>query len=286
MKKFFSVLLIVVLILSMVPTAFAEDNCVPANVTKFGNYTHTNLLEDGENLSGYDKGDMIDFIGENSYIRVVQEGTTGKVYYERPYTNEDSLFNALNCFVYKAGQNVYKVILDSPIKVGECATFDLPTDLLIKVGKKDVYKAQDISHIATFDQCFVPYDDGEYHYPTAWVYTENELNSLSDIKKWGWYIDLTTLDWERQFEIYAGAGNNVIGNGTYVGKLKIVNNNGYYDIQFIEKPYTMVETHIGVFVDADALNDSQAAPGQFKNDIPISAGPEVMAVHFTVQLPK
>lgn len=130
-----------------------------------------------------------------------------------------------------------------------------------------------------------------YHDETAYAYFDDDsiqLNTLRKNKNWGWYIETEDLMLETPYEIYAGAGQNILENGVMVGTVTFYTDMGgmyYYMLDFSGYPGEIdpfvVEEHFGVYATSDEI---PKGPGLFTNLIPADeAG--VLVLHLVVSIP-
>jgi hypothetical protein len=277
-KKLLCIMLVLLLTFSFIPTVFAEPNCVGATAVRFGTYTHTDELADGEGLTGYDKEDMDGNTATSDYIRVVQSGLNATVEYISPYT-KNGLVYELESFYYKASNYVFLVTFDTPLKLGECGTFVLG---LAPHEQQGTFQP-DISHIATFNQNFVPPTTViEYKSETGWALGAYKLNELRGIasNKWGWYMPAET----GTFDIYAGAGQNDLTKGTLVGTVKVSIVGTKYVAEYQAIGQNIIDNmHFGVYNTEKLLATTGGAPGKLTNNVTVGTN-QYMLIHFDVRV--
>lgn len=130
-----------------------------------------------------------------------------------------------------------------------------------------------------------------YYDETAYAYFDEDSIQLNTLKKnnnWGWYIETEDLMLETPYEIYAGAGQNILENGVMVGTVTFntdMDGMYYYTLDFSGYPGEIdpfvVEEHFGVYATSDEI---PKGPGLFTNLIPADeAG--VLVLHLVVSIP-
>lgn len=130
-----------------------------------------------------------------------------------------------------------------------------------------------------------------YHDETAYAYFDDDsiqLNTLRKNNNWGWYIETEDLMLETPYEIYAGAGQNILENGVMVGTVTFYTDMDgmyYYMLDFSGYPGEIdpfvVEEHFGVYATAEEI---PKGPGQFTNLIPADEA-SVLVLHLVVSIP-
>lgn len=135
---------------------------------------------------------------------------------------------------------------------------------------------------------------------TAFAYGDMKLWDILDsngdpiTNRWGWQVTVNVDD-SLVLPIYAGAGQNDITKGTYVGDLSIHYDGSIVTVYFqMIPPFTMNETHLY----AGTVYTDTAAPGQFGNihdldsvtsdtyTIAISGSPIYIVAHAVVCQPE
>jgi hypothetical protein len=289
MKKLLSFSMVVLLTLTLVQTAFAEDNHVCNLNTSIEALVSKQDIYDSKSIPGYyeeNKGEMNgeeELFGVNPYIKITQEAESkvATVHYINSFV-VNGLNYELKYFYYKAGNdNIFTVTFDTPLKVGECAQFNLGFALN---GSDKLYQPA-VSHFVTVDSGFVPPTPAiEYTKETAWA-VDNRSNTLSSIigpKKWGWYLEAK----EGIFNVYAGAGQNDLSKGTLIGTVTVSVDNGFYKAEFTGYGAHKVEgMHFGVYDTLEALKATGGAPGQFTSKVS-DANAKYMVIHFDALVAK
>jgi len=127
-------------------------------------------------------------------------------------------------------------------------------------------------------------DDTAYAFPGYITGSTLDGGKLLDVVKksnnWGWYIN----DQEGTFDLIAGAGKNIVENGTKVGTVTIfIKPNGYYGYTLNLMPGASVvgSPHFGVYNSPSKIPN---APGQYTNNI-LAAQATVMVFHVSVHYP-
>lgn len=130
-----------------------------------------------------------------------------------------------------------------------------------------------------------------YHDETAFAFFGDSsvaLNTLRRNNNWGWYISTDNLMLNTPYDIYAGAGQNNLANGTLVGTVKFFIDDDdmyYYVLDFSGypgdyKPFA-VEEHFGVYALATEIPNG---PGLFTNLVTASDA-NVLVLHLVVSIP-
>lgn len=126
---------------------------------------------------------------------------------------------------------------------------------------------------------------------TAWAFGNNENRDYTGSKNWGWNNG-PLVPGTYEYPVYAGAGQNDLSKGAYIGDVTVLYENGYVTVTFA--PFDGVEiqdTHVWVGNTPLPLTKSKKddpktmtdAPGQFPYEIgdQISVtGAVYVAVHF------
>lgn len=124
----------------------------------------------------------------------------------------------------------------------------------------------------------------EYKEDTAYAFHGNmpggTLNSVLKSKNWGWYINTPPAG---AYKIYAGAAQNNISKGVYVGDVTFSIINGKYAYTLDLKPGVEVVDgpHFGVYT---AANKIPNGPGLYTNNI-TAASAKVLVLHLVVKYP-
>lgn len=124
----------------------------------------------------------------------------------------------------------------------------------------------------------------EYKEDTAYAFHGNmpggTLNSVLKSKNWGWYINTPPAG---AYKIYAGAAQNNISKGVYVGDVTFSIVNGKYAYTLDLKPGVEVVDgpHFGVYT---AANKIPNGPGLYTNNI-TAASAKVLVLHLVVKYP-
>lgn len=160
MKKWLSILLSALLVMSGTLVGFAEDHMcefveqlsVDVALTE---YSHTNQMTEPNPMTGeYDNG----------YISITPlGGNMIKVYYHTPFVvmNDEGEPEEwlLNSFYYKASTYVFKVTLGTPLEAGQCSEFMLGSVEVVRGSGRNqrvTLFTPAISHVTTFDTNFEP----------------------------------------------------------------------------------------------------------------------------------
>jgi hypothetical protein len=122
----------------------------------------------------------------------------------------------------------------------------------------------------------------EYRDETAYAYPGdmggNALNTIRGQKNWGWYLTAQ----EGTFDIYAGAGQNDISKGTFVGTVTFSIVGDYYAAELDLLDGILLDgEHFGVY---KKTSDIPKGPGLFTNMVKASDA-TVMVYHLGVQIP-
>lgn len=111
------------------------------------------------------------------------------------------------------------------------------------------------------------------------------LNSIRGNNNWGWYINAPILG-EGQtvfYDIYAGAGQNDISKGIYVGQVEIGINGGYYETTFhLVNNVILDEVHFGSYV---KLTDIPKGVGNFSQTVTANKA-KYIVIHTVVSIPQ
>lgn len=121
-------------------------------------------------------------------------------------------------------------------------------------------------------------EDTAYAYPGSMT-AGGTLNSVIKSKNWGWYINAT----EGTFAIYAGAGQNNISKGVYVGDVtfSIVDNKYTYELDLLPGVEVIDGPHFGVYTGTNKIPNG---PGLYTNKI-TAASANVLVLHLVVKYP-
>jgi hypothetical protein len=156
-------------------------------------------------------------------------------------------------------------------------------EILVSSGETLVvpFLAGDISKIGFIfrnEKMIVYKEDTAYAYPGS-MSAGGTLNSVIKSKNWGWYIN----DTEGTFAIYAGAGQNDISKGVYVGDVtfKIVAGKYTYELDLLPGVIVTDGPHFGVYT---AANKIPNGPGLYTNNI-TAAQAGVIVFHLGVKYP-
>ena len=96
---------------------------------------------------------------------------------------------------------------------------------------------------------------------TAFAYGQTQLNNITNSNRWGWQITVANGETLVQ-DIYAGAGQNNLANGTLVGQLTVSYIGSTVTATYVmSSGFTMEETHLYV----GANNVQNSAPGSYGN---------------------
>lgn len=125
--------------------------------------------------------------------------------------------------------------------------------------------------------------DTAYAYPgydEEDVFLGGALNEHGGPSNWGWFIYAQ----EGTFDVYAAAGQNDISKGFLVGTVTfIVEDNVFYYVLNLNAPYTLLETHFGVFASvSDVPNGFN--PNVFNNSLPADQA-SILVFHAVVEYP-
>lgn len=133
-----------------------------------------------------------------------------------------------------------------------------------------VLPGEDFEPGDTFTQNFVNGPDYVCYDDTIWAYGGALATENSSIRhagnNWGWtnYIE---EEGTYEFDLYAGAGRNILANGMKVGTAKVVYNDGCVEVTYtVDGIHTLMEAHLWIG-DEELPRDNRgrftAAPGQF-----------------------
>jgi hypothetical protein len=284
MRKLLSILVSCLLVLGLVQTALAVDGHECNMQSVVGSSEKLDDITDSSNIPGYlevNKGEMrggSELSGTNPYITITQVSDSGEavVHYYKAYVVDNENWE-LKYFYYKAAhENIYKVTFETPLKVGECAKFNLG----FATNPSGHVFQPDISHFVTVAAGFeLPAPPViEYKEETAWAWGTYSFNDLVGANKWGWYLDAKI----GTFDVYAAAGRNDINKGVLIGTVQVsideVSNR--YVATFIPiGNHKVTKMHFGVYETERALKATGGAPGQFTNNVSVSKA-KFMAIHF------
>lgn len=124
---------------------------------------------------------------------------------------------------------------------------------------------------------------------TAWAVGDSggTLNSLDGIaaNKWGWYIDAPGFNTPAIYNVYAGASQNNINNGTLIGRVIICNDgSGYYSADFYPYDWNYTTSiEFGVYDDLKDIAATGGAPGKFTNNVTIQYA-KYIVIHFNAMV--
>ena len=160
-----------------------------------------------------------------------------------------------------------------PIAVGECVCIGIKTNTKgLEEGDQLLEDIGDEIVIHADEEC--PENDiREARGETAWALkrdterTENRLNSLQNINRWGWYVPYEVSDGEEndpvEADLIAGAGRNAEDAGEDVADVEIYDDEETLSIDIeMDEDWTLESSE--VFAGSlEGLEDTRARPGQF-----------------------
>jgi len=156
-----------------------------------------------------------------------------------------------------------------PLAVGACVCIGIKTNtkgldegdqLLDDLGNEIVINA---------DVDCPENDNREARGETAWALkrdtdrSENRLNSLQNINRWGWYIPYGPSDGPVEADLIAGAGNNAPGAGEDVADVTIDDDGETLSIDIEMDPDWTLENSEVFAGSLEELEEKRARPGQF-----------------------
>lgn len=160
------------------------------------------------------------------------------------------------------------------LAVGECVCIGIKT---VTKGLGESEKLLDAltNEIVIYADVDCP-ENGEARGETAWAIerendgTENRLNELTNVNRWGWYIPYSesdgTVDSPLLADLIAGAGLNDPDRGDDVADVEIYDDGDdlFIDIE-MEADWSLdsSEVFVGRLRDDDSLQSLRAAPGRF-----------------------
>lgn len=108
---------------------------------------------------------------------------------------------------------------------------------------------------------------------TAYMFGDTPINSFSNSNKWGWAEDYMVGNENQatEFKIYAGAGQNEISKGTWVGTATVTVVDGVVNLDIdMEDGYTLDELHVNL-TDSKPSGNIAKAPGQYNMNSMVDA---------------
>lgn len=161
-----------------------------------------------------------------------------------------------------------------PIAVGECVCIGIKTVTKgLEEGDQLLKDLGDEIVIHADEEC--PDDDfpREARGETAWALkdsterTENRLNSLQNINRWGWYVPYEVSDGKEndpvEADLIAGAGRNAEDAGEDVANVEIYDDEEMLSIDIYMDENWVLENSEVFAGTLEGLEETRAAPGQF-----------------------
>ncbi|MDK9712235.1 SpaA isopeptide-forming pilin-related protein [Acidaminobacter sp.] len=131
-----------------------------------------------------------------------------------------------------------------------------------------------------------------YHDETAWAFGNNENWDSVKSKNWGWNIGPITDGYSETHDLIAGAGGNIVENGTLVGHVEIVYSGGYVTVTYhMLDGFELMDTHVWIgATNLPKMKNGKMtdSPGQFPYEDGASiavTGPVYVAAHAVVRMP-
>jgi len=131
-----------------------------------------------------------------------------------------------------------------------------------------------------------------YHDETAWALGNNKNLDSVKSNNWGWNIGPITDGYSEIHDLIAGAGGNIVENGTLVGHVEIVYSGGYVTVTYhMLDGFELMDTHVWIGTsNLPKLKNGKMtdSPGQFpyEDGVSIAAtGPVYVAAHAVVRMP-
>jgi hypothetical protein len=132
----------------------------------------------------------------------------------------------------------------------------------------------------------------EYHDETAWAFGNNENWKSVKSNNWGWNIGPINEGYVGRHDLIAGAGGNIVENGTLVGHVDIVYAGGVVTVTYhMLDGFELMETHVWIgSTNLPTLKNGKMtdSPGQFPYEDGVSlsvTGPVYVAAHAVVRMP-
>jgi len=132
----------------------------------------------------------------------------------------------------------------------------------------------------------------QYHDETAWALGGNENWDSVKSTNWGWNIGPITDGYDETHELIAGAGGNIVENGTLVGHVRIVYSGGFVTVTYhMLDGFELMDTHVWIgATNLPTMKNGKMtdSPGQFPyvDGVSIAASGEVyVAAHAVVRMP-
>ncbi|SCZ76384.1 hypothetical protein [Acidaminobacter hydrogenoformans] len=132
----------------------------------------------------------------------------------------------------------------------------------------------------------------QYHDETAWAFGENENRDFSKSGNWGWNIGPIEEGYSERHELIAGAGGNIVENGTLVGHVDIDYTGGIVTVTYhMLEGFELMDTHVWIGeTNLPTLKNGKMtdSPGQFpyEDGASVAASGEVyVAAHAVVRMP-
>ena len=131
-----------------------------------------------------------------------------------------------------------------------------------------------------------------YHDETAWAFGENENWDFVKSGNWGWNIGPINEGYSERHELIAGAGGNIVENGTLVGHVDIEYTGGVVTVTYhMLEGFELMDTHVWIgATHLPTLKNGRMtdSPGQFpyEDGASVAASGEVyVAAHAVVRMP-
>jgi len=132
----------------------------------------------------------------------------------------------------------------------------------------------------------------QYHDETAWAFGGNENWDFVKSSNWGWNIGPITDGYSETHDLIAGAGGNIVENGTLVGHVEVVYSGGYVTVTYhMLDGFELMDTHVWIgSTNLPKMKNGKMtdSPGQFPYEDGVSiavSGPVYVAAHAVVRMP-
>jgi len=131
-----------------------------------------------------------------------------------------------------------------------------------------------------------------YHDETAWAFGNNKNWDSVKSTNWGWNIGPISEGYSASHDLIAGAGGNVVANGTLVGHVDIVYADGIVTVTYhMLDGFELMDTHVWIgSTKLPKLKNGKMtdSPGQFPYEDGVSiavTGQVYVAAHAVVRMP-
>lgn len=157
-----------------------------------------------------------------------------------------------------------------PIENGGCPYQDCTSDSDGDGVNDCEDQCPDVQGPADNDGC--PEDDHGGTCETANMFGDTPINTFSNAHKWGWAEYYEDGQEQTEFKIYAGAGQNDLSKGTWVGTATVEIVDGVVNLEIDMKAgYSLDELHVNL-TDEKPSGAVAKAPGQFNMNDMVSPG--------------